>query len=241
MKDIPLLILHGWNLSKEKFSPLIRELMKRDYQVYCPDLPGFGKANKPHRSFYLSDYADFIEYFIKKKNFNQVILIGHSFGGRIGIKLAVKNPNILRALILTGTPGISPVSWYKKSFFWMLAKMGKTFLLLPFFSSISEKLKKLLYKFAGATDYYQTTKDMKQTFRNITKENLIPYLSQVVTPVLLIWGEEDRIVPKDIADKMARLMKKTRVITIPDARHGVPWTHAKVFAEIVDKFLKYEI
>jgi len=61
MKQFPILILHGWNLSAKKFNPLIKEFTERNYQVIIFDLPGFGKERIPNRPYYLSDYVNFVE------------------------------------------------------------------------------------------------------------------------------------------------------------------------------------
>lgn len=238
MKNIPILILHGWNLSAVKFEPLIKELEKREYKVICFDLPGFGKENTPGRPWDLSDYVSFVEKKLNSANIRKVILIGHSFGGRIGIKLAAENPKLLDALILTGAPGINPVPKFKVTFFLCLAKIGNVIFSLPGLSLFKNKVRQLLYKTARATDFYNTDKKMRDTFKNIIKEDLIPYLRKISAPTLLIWGGQDLIVPVKIAQEMSKLINNTKLSVIPEARHGVPWTHPKIFTDEVDKFIK---
>lgn len=237
MKNIPILILHGWNLSAAKFVNLQQELQKKGYEVYSVDLPGFGTTDKPNRSLFLSDYIEYVKDFLIKKRINKIILIGHSFGGRISIKLAAQNPKLLKALILSGAPGLNPVPAVKIRFFLILAKLGKRIFSLPVLSSAKEIFRKFLYKLAKAGDYYSTNDNMLGTFQNTVKESLIPYLSQINTPTLLLWGEEDRMVPVEIAEKMNKIIKNSKFVVINKARHGVPWTHPKEFTDEVEKFL----
>lgn len=237
MKNIPILILHGWNLSAAKFKPLQDELARRGFQVLCPDLPGFGKEKKPDKPLFLSDYISFVERKLNSERIEKVILVGHSFGGRIGIKLAVQNPKLFHALILTGTPGINPVPGLKILFFLFLAKTGNAIFSLPILSVLKDKLRHLLYKTARATDFYNTDKKMKETFKNIIRENLKPFLSQINLPTLLLWGERDKIVPLDVAYKMNDLIKNSKLVVIPNARHGVVWTNPKEFTQETEKFL----
>src|SRR3989338_11430822 len=117
MNIYPILILHGWNLDSKKFSPLVKEFNRKGLVAEAIDLPGFGKSNIPRRSLILSDYVKFVERHIKKKKWTEVVIIGHSFGGRILTKLASKNPDYLKAVILSGTPGFSPVSKFWTIFF----------------------------------------------------------------------------------------------------------------------------
>src|SRR3989338_3028071 len=98
-----IIILHGWNLSADRFSPLLNELEKNQYKVYCPDLPGFGNSKLADKALYLDDYIKFVEKYIDRYQLDDVIIIGHSFGGRIAIKMATSNRK-LKALIVSGTP-----------------------------------------------------------------------------------------------------------------------------------------
>lgn len=236
MKNVPILILHGWNLNAFKFLPLVAELKRKGYKVFCPDLPGFGKSKLPENSWFLSDYVDFVKTFLAKNKLNKIILIGHSFGGRIGIKFAAENPKLLNALILTGTPGINPVPEVKVRFFLVLAKLGKLIFSLPFLSWARDFFRRFLYKAARATDYYNTNDYMLETFRNTVKESLIPHMSQVSIPTLLLWGREDKMVPVDIAYKMNNIIKNSKLVILNDAKHAVPWTHPEDFVSEVEKF-----
>lgn len=237
MKKIPILILHGWNLSAAKFTPLVQELSKRGFKVYCPDLPGFGGSKFPDHPLHLVDYVNFVEKFIGKNKLGKIIMIGHSFGGRISIKLAAKNPKYIHSLVLTGAPGIVPVPKAKIILFLYLSKIGKILFSLPVLSFLRDKARRFLYRAARATDFYNTNENMRETFKNIVKEELELYLPRINIPTLLLWGAEDKIIPLEIAVKMNRLINGSTLVTISDARHGVPWTKPKEFADAVDKFL----
>lgn len=237
MDRYPIVILHGWNLSAVKFLPLQKEFKKRGYKTICIDLPGFGSTKLPNRSLTLSDYVLFIEDYLKRKKINKVNFIGHSFGGRIGIKLAFEGPQMVHSLILTGTPGINPVPKIRSFFFLIIAKIGKVIFSLPFLSFLEDRIRCLLYRIARATDFYNTNKTMKETFKNIVREDIMPYLSQINIPTLLLWGEEDKIVPVGIAQKMKNIIRDSKLIVIPNARHGLPWTHPELFVNEVEEFL----
>lgn len=237
MKNIPILILHGWNLSALKFVPLQDELRKRGYNSICIDLPGFGSTDKPKNPLYLSDYVKYVIDFLQRQQIKKVVLIGHSFGGRIGIKLASENPQLLRALILTGTPGITPVPRSQVVIFIFLSKLGKIIFSLPLLSLFQKNARKLIYRLAKASDFYNTDQEMRETFKNIVKENLTPYLPKINIPTLLLWGSEDKLVPVKIAEKMKEMIYASRLVIIKNARHGLPWTHPDEFAKAVEKFV----
>src|SRR3989339_1541984 len=120
----PLVILHGWNLSSDRYKPLTSEFKKLGYQVYSPDLPGFGQSQMAGKSFYLDDYVHFLRVYLEKRKIIKPVVIGHSFGGRIAIKLATSEKSLLSALILSGTPGVRPVGSGKRLLYLSAAKAG---------------------------------------------------------------------------------------------------------------------
>lgn len=238
MKDIPILILHGWNLTASKFWELQNEFKKKGYHVICPDLPGFGTSRIPNHPLILSDYVKFVEDMLKIQKINKVILVGHSFGGRIGIKLAVESPQLVHSLVLTGAPGINPVPKGKILFFLYIAKIGNLIFSLPILAFLKNCAKKYLYKTARASDFYNTHGVMRETFKNIVREDLSSYLKKIAIPTLLLWGEEDMIVPLRTAKAMSKLLIDAKLVVIPEARHGFSWTHPKIFVTEIEKFLK---
>ncbi|OGG10935.1 hypothetical protein A3J20_04380 [Candidatus Gottesmanbacteria bacterium RIFCSPLOWO2_02_FULL_42_29] len=234
----PLVILHGWNLSAAKFIPLSRELKKLGYRIYVPDLPGFGKNQKVEKPLNLSDYAIFVEAYLKKHKISKAVIIGHSFGGRIALKMAAAKNGNLVALVLTGTPGFLPLPKIKVLFFMLLAKIGGLFFSLPIINRLDRIMRKILYRTAGASDFYHTKENMRQTFKNIVREELSPYLKKINTPTLLLWGRDDGIVPLSVAFRMSKTISRVQLQIINEAKHGVPWTHPEEFSRHLDRFLK---
>lgn len=236
MNKYPILILHGWNLDCSKYTSLINQLSKFGFKVYVPDLPGFGKT-KIERIYNLADYEDFVISYLKTKKLTKINLIGHSFGGRISLRLSVNHQDKINSLILTGVPGFKPISSLRTLSFLILAKAGRLIFRLPILSSGAKIARKYLYKAALSTDYYQTPPELKKTFQNVVKEPLIDFMKIIKLPTLLIWGSDDKIVPLIVAKKMSKLISNAQLEVIPGARHGVLWTHSSVFAEKTNRFL----
>lgn len=238
MEKPAIVILHGWNLSASRFENLVKEFENSGHKVFCFDLPGFGNSLIPERAFFLSDYVDFVLESLKKHKIIKPVIIGHSFGGRVGILLTAKKPQLIKALVLTGTPGINPVPKAKIKFFLILARMGNFFFSIPPFIFFSDLARKLLYRLAHAHDFYNTNPNLRSTFKNVVREDLRVYLSQISVPTLLLWGEDDRIVPVEVAVKMSKLIKNVSLVIIQDSRHGLPWVKPNEFVSEVEKFLE---
>ena len=102
-----IILLHGWGTSIDSFKPIIENISK-NYKVYAIDFPGFGKSQKPDESYTVEDYSKIVLEFINKLNLENVVLVGHSFGGRVIIKLVGKLGYKPAKIILVDSAGIRP-------------------------------------------------------------------------------------------------------------------------------------
>lgn len=237
MKQTPLVILHGWGLSGSHFNPLVGELKKFGFTVYAPDLPGFGKNKLLDHPFRLADYAKFLNEYIREHHIYQPILIGHSFGGRVSLKYNQLYPRSVRALILSGTPGFTPIPKKKLLLFIALAKIGGFLFDLPPLNLFQDSVRKWYYYVVGAREFFRAEGTMRDTFKNIVQEDLVHAMESVSVPCLLLWGELDIIVPVPIARKMKEVIARSELIVIPEKDHGVPFKNPVEFASYIEKFI----
>ena len=82
--DKTLVFLHGWGQNIAMMEPLGKEFSNL-YNILYIDLPGFGSSSEPAYVWSVSDYASCINKIIKDLRIDNPIIIGHSFGGRIGL------------------------------------------------------------------------------------------------------------------------------------------------------------
>lgn len=232
-----IIILHGWGLSGARFFPLADKLKGKGYQVFVPDLPGFGASVMPKRPYSLSDYADFLDTYIQEKRLKSTVLIGHSFGGRVTLAYCMRNKPNLQGIILTGTPGVTPVPRKKLFLFIMLAKIGKFFFSVWPLSIMQEKIRSWYYYAVGAREFYRAQGVMRETFKRIVAEDLTIAMKAVSVPTLLVWGEEDRITPIWIADKMQSIIQGSKLEIIQDHDHGVPYKDPNAFVAHIEEFI----
>lgn len=221
MNASSILILPGWNTPAEKYTHLADAFRKLKYRVLVPDFPGFAGTNIPQKPLFLDNYVEYIHTFVRRHSLINLVLIGHSFGGRVGLKYSNKYPKSVRALILSGTPGYSTVPSYKLFLFIFGAKIGKLFFRLPFLSVFQTKIRSIYYFFVGARDFNNVEGVMRQTFKNIIIENLYTYMKNLTVPCLLLWGETDQLVPKHIALRMHATIPHSRLIIMPRTNHAI--------------------
>ncbi|MDK2868354.1 MAG: hypothetical protein PWP51_454 [Clostridiales bacterium] len=202
----PLLLLHGWGTNKETFSALIEEL-QQVLPIYALDFPGFGASDEPDAPWHLDDYTAMVKQFIEAFQLEAPIVLGHSFGGRVAIKLTQITP--IDKLILTNSAGIKPKrspSYYLKVYGFKLVRALNRVPGLHFI--LDEPVKAYSEKYSSA-DYKSASPMMKRILSNVVNEDLTHLLSKIEMPTLLIWGDQDTATP--IADA------RTMVAHIPDS------------------------
>jgi len=228
-----ILILPGWNSAKALYSPLVDTFIEEGFRVSVMSFPGFPDCPAPNKPWSLSDYVTFTDTYISTHIKGPYIIIGHSFGGRVALKYASISRPLLQGVVLTGAPGFRPVPWYRYYPVFTLAKLGGV--ICP--EWVRKKIRNAYYYIFHIHDYTRVSGTMKETFKRIVSENVLPYMLGITVPVLLVWGEADRIVPVQIAKKMHRTIKNSELIIIPSARHSVPFSHAKEFVTEIIRFV----
>ncbi len=214
-----IIILHGWQSSRQQWSEVEQKLEKsnKNIIVIIPNLPGFKKKTELSCVWDLDDYVDWFKEF--SSNFNQpFFLLGHSFGGRIAIKFAELYPERLKGLILVSSAGIIPKRKFSRSIISKIANLGKIFSCFPFY----KLFRKGFYKYILQTsDYIQAEKlpFLKETFKNVIKEDLRKYFNKIKIPCLIIWGDKDKLTPLSDGYLMNKQIPNSKLEILKDIGH----------------------
>jgi len=230
-----VLLLHGWGGSIQTMMPIFN-ILKEKFRVVALDLPGFGNSDIPKEPWNSYDYAECINKFIEKLNLNEIILFGHSHGGRISIVLASKY-NFVKKLILIDSAGIIPkrkAKYYIKVYWFKMLK--KIYLTFPL-KNKQEKLDKFYKKF-GSRDYRDAEGVMRQTMVKVINDNLIRLLSDIKAPTLLIWGENDEDTPLYMGEMMEKEIPDSGLVILKGAGHYSYIDNYEQFRAIINVFLK---
>jgi len=227
-----LLFLHGWRSSATAWSEIIKTLDNKDFLIYALDLPGFGGSAMPRASMTVDDYAQIVKEFIEKKGLKSIVLVGHSFGGRIAIKLLANYPHLVEKLVLVDSAGVI-MKQNKTNIIRAIAKIVK-----PFFKpNFMQKARRKIYESLGAQDYLETP-ELKQTFVNVLNEDLTPYLGKISQPTLIIWGANDEDTPMEIEKIMHQKIINSQEIILENAGHFSFIDQPTKFSEAVVVFGK---
>lgn len=236
-------ILHGWGANLEVYNS-VADVLAEKYTVVSFDFPGFGKTPEPPEIWDVSAYSDFTEKFISSFGQSKVILMGHSFGGRVILKLVSKE-NLafsVSKILFVDSAGVMPKRSKKQNFRTRIYKAGKFFLsLYPVRKMFPDALENLRKKFSSA-DYASASEKMRGVLVKTVNEDLTPLMKNVKCTTLLIWGVNDTATPYSDAEIFEREISSggadVGIAKIENAGHYSFLDQPYVFGKIIRSFLK---
>lgn len=233
----PILILHGWGGSSDSWQKVQEVLAIQGYKVIVPDLPGFGKSDYPRFPWTLDDYVQWLNDFTSALDFNVFFLLAHSFGGRIAIRFALKQRSKIKKLILCSSAGIKENPDFKTKVIIFLAKLGKKIFSWKILASFEGIFRKSFHRILCHRDYIKASPVMKATMKNILAEDLAGNLSSIKNETLIVWGEDDKMVPVKNAYFFKEKIGNSQLEVLKGVKHGIHLAEPEKLSEIILKFL----
>lgn len=233
-----VLVLHGWGGSSDSWKKVVEVLSNSGFLVIIPDLPGFGKSRTPPKTWGVSEYAECIDNFAKSLNLEKFFLIAHSFGGRISIKFAASHQEKIEALILCASAGIKPKPGLKTKIIYWLSRIGNAVLTPQIFARLKDGLRNVLYIFLRHKDYVKAKGNMRDVIKKVLEEDLTNELSGIKIKTLLIWGENDRLVPVKYAGIFKEKIKDSELVILPKIGHSPHLEIPQELSRLIVNFLK---
>lgn len=226
-----LILLHGWGLDSSTFWPTV-DLLKDNFTLWLIDLPGFGRSDIPKEAFDTKNYAKIIADFIRKNKISKPTVLGHSFGGKIAIRLTNLYPNLMDKLLLVGSSGLKGDPSFKSIIAYPLAKI--VHYLMPDIFNIKTIIRKKFYRKIESD--YENSGVMKDTLLKTIQEDLTDNLKGIEKETLLIWGDSDRAVPLKYGKRMYRLLKNSKLIIMEEQGHFLHIHDPERFSNYVKDF-----
>ncbi|HAI98341.1 TPA: hypothetical protein DCL30_02220 [Candidatus Peribacteria bacterium] len=241
-----LLCLHGWGGSKESFTELRTALAGSDVEILTPDLPGFGAEPEPPKPWTTDDYADWVAQWLRNELKahgslpSSLLLLGHSHGGRIAIKLASRRSAFdspITHLYLCAAAGVKHRKGTRELLGLWASKAGGAFLSLPGLKALAPFARKTLYKLLRSHDYERASPLMRETLKRVTEEDVRPLLHHIAAPTDIFWGTLDRMTPVKDAHILHSAIRGSHLHLFPGSRHRIHRDHAHEIAAVIRKHL----
>ena len=201
-----MIALHGWARSGADFAAIVEGL-----DALAIHLPGFGITPEPPTAWGSEQYADDLASALAGQP--PVVIVAHSFGGRVAVRLAAKHPELVRGIVLTGVPLVrlhaAPKAAASYRLVRWLAKRGL----------VTQKTLEAQRHKHGSADYRAAQGVMRDVMVRVVGENYDEDLARITAPVRMVWGENDTAAPADAGLAASRLVTRARFRAVPGAGH----------------------
>ena len=236
------IVLQGWGTELSVYDSVAAAISDR-YRVVQLDLPGFGESDEPPEAWGVDDYCDFFCKFVRELKIKKAVLIGHSYGGRMIIKMAARSasavglPFEISKIMLIDSAGVMPkrtavqnikVKRYRA--------MRKLLTSEPIHALFPEVIDYWLGK-QGSEDYKKASPIMKACLVKAVNEDLQQLMPEVKQETLLVWGEKDLDTPISDAHIMEKLMPNAALVLIEGAGHYSFLEQPALFRSIIRSYL----
>ncbi|MFJ9500391.1 alpha/beta fold hydrolase [Brevibacillus centrosporus] len=247
----PILLIHGSGPGVSAWANwrLVFPLLSKHYLLYAPDVVGFGYTERPKEIQYSVDlWVNHMISFIEANDLPQLSIIGNSMGGALAIHLAHRRPDLVKKLVLMGSVGISfPITkelddvWGYTPSFENMKRLVRTFSSDPSMAD-NDDLVELRYQASMQEGFQESFSAMFLAPRQRHVDALAlseEALKGITSPVLLIHGREDHIIPiEQTSWKLAQLLPNAQLHVFSQCGHWTQIEKTKPFCEQVIQFFQ---
>lgn len=216
-----IVILHGWGHDRSFWQQAASNL---PIQVRTLDLPGFGSEPLVNPDWGVLECAAWVREKIESEGLQDVILLGHSFGGRVAAELASMRPQWLKGLMLYAAPCIyRPTTSIRAKA--RIAKIAKS---LGFSR-----------EYQGNPELNDARKrGLGEIYRRVVNYDQTDALKRISVPTVLLWGERDTDVPLRVAQEMSELIRASTLEILPGLGHNAHIENPNLFYGVVKKHIQ---
>lgn len=205
-----IVCLHGWGMDSTCFDMLVQNIHKSQ-KVFRLDFFGFGKSDLPEEFFDTYEYAYSVFLLLSQLHIKKVILIGHSFGGRVAIILSSIFGVEVCHLILTSSAGLNRFNLIKSIKVFKYKLLKKMVKLKVLKSGILNKY--------GSSDYKKLNDRLQKNFVKIVNQDLCFLLKNIVCNTYLVWNKKDKDTPFWICKKLNKNIKQSKIVLYKNGGH----------------------
>jgi len=247
-KDAPvLLLLHGFGSSLQTWDAWTTQLEKY-YRVISLDLPGFGLTGpSPANNYSEQNDVSTLTHFADKLGLSSFSLIGHSMGGKMAWGLAASQPERVKALVLMAPDGFPATKDIGTKPYAMPGIMGVIKFSLPKFL-VRKSIEPAFFNPSALDDslvdrYYDMLRAPGVRAAILERANQtiytdpVPRLKKITAPTLLIWGEEDQMIPSRNAKSYSNVLLQSQTVFLPKLGHLVQEEQPERALKNVTEFL----
>jgi pimeloyl-ACP methyl ester carboxylesterase len=266
-RGTPVLFIHGLGSSGYMEWRFNLEPAAAHHRVYAPDLPGFGRTEKPRARYGVPYFTRFIDRYMEDRGLRSAAVVGASLGGRIALELTLEHPKRVSKLVLVNALGLGRPNIQLSYGVMTLPGVGEAF--MKFASDAlrwapQPMIRRVAARYAGSSgnlkrtmddDYFANLRELYAadgypdaylaTVRSLVTpkallaadHDLSKRLGEIKVPVQLIWGADDPLFPVAHAARAHTLIKRSRLAVLEGAGHTPQADRPEEFNRVLDHFL----
>jgi pimeloyl-ACP methyl ester carboxylesterase len=264
----PVVFIHGLGSASYIEWRYNLESVAEKHHVYAPDLPGFGRSEKPRARYGIPYFVRFIERYMQGRGLRSAAIVGTSLGGRIALELALERPGLVRKLVLINALGLGRPNLQVTYGLVTIPRVGEALMKVTGNALRwvpPRMIRRVAARFTGSSANLEATMDdaylgnLREMFaaegypgaylatvRSLLSPrsimgghyDLTKRLNELKIPVQLIWGADDPLFPVAHASRAHALIKRSRLAVIEGAGHTPQAERPEEFNRVLDRFLR---
>ena len=218
-----VVLVHGLSMSSLYMLPTAQRLAEH-FRVYLPDLPGYGRSQKPRDSLNIVELADILAAWMDALEIGPAVMVGNSLGCNFIAALNDRAPSLITHAVLIGLyPDPTSRTYFRtiKRGFYQLFFEPPDFIAVALMDYIAHGFKR-------------TFQTLDHAFNDPFEERL----TRMTMPVLVVRGQHDRITSAVWSEASAQVLPQGRLVTIPGGGHVVNYDAADKLAAEIQSFIK---
>lgn len=248
----PIVLLHCFGCSSQWWNPILAKLNER-HRVIRVDLVGHGGSEKPQSGYEIDTQGAAVAEALNSLGIQGAVVVGHSLGGMVVLRLALRRPEVVSAVVLAGAAGLSIGNVWGRQLLsiFTAVRPGRIAARYRRLVSRSGLLRRLVFGFVSVADPVGLTDeavegflagqllhtDVDSAWQALRRDDPRQELEAVRSPVLVLWGAEDVQLPLDDAFEYTRRLR-ARLRVIPGCGHLLIGERPDACADAVETFLR---
>jgi pimeloyl-ACP methyl ester carboxylesterase len=264
----PVLFIHGLGSSGYIEWRFNLDAAAEQHRVFAPDLPGFGRTEKPRARYGVPYFTRFIERYMEARGLRSAAVVGTSLGGRIALEMALENPRRVSRLVLVNSLGFGRPNVHMSYGLVTIPRLGEAVMNIArdaLHWAPSQMIRRVAGRLSGASHDLKRTMDdayldnlrelysaegyhdaYLATVRSLVRPSALfgghhdvtKRLGELKIPVQLIWGADDPLFPMAHADRAHSLIAHSRLAVIQGAGHTPQAERPEEFNRVLRRFLE---
>jgi 2-hydroxy-6-oxonona-2,4-dienedioate hydrolase len=221
-EDVPIVLVHGLVVSSSYHVPLAERLAPR-FAVHAPDLPGFGRSDKPRPPLDTRQLGRALAAWLEARSLQGAALVANSYGCQIAAEALLPDPRLASSLVLLG-PTIDPRARRTSRLlarFWQEQRVQ------------SPALKRLLFREYVTAGPRRAVATVRHAMHDAIEDKL-PFLD---LPTLVVRGSRDPHVSSAWAREVTRDLPRAELLELPGATHAINHDMPLQTARVIERFL----